>query len=48
LQGGVNFAIGNAFDLLCQLAANSISHPGDNADYNIARETLTIVCWAAM
>jgi len=48
LQGRMSFAIGIVFVSLCLLGANSISHLGDNAGFNIARESLTIVGWVAM
>jgi len=48
LQGRISFAIGIVFVTLCLLGANEIGRLGDNAGYNIARESLTIVGWVAM
>lgn len=46
--GRISLAIGIVFVSLCLLAANAIGKLGDNAGYNIASESLTIVGWVAM
>ncbi len=46
--GRISLAIGIMFVSLCLLAANAIGKLGDNAGYNIASESLTIIGWVAM